>query len=349
MINKKVAKFFAISVFSFAVGGTMLGLLQEPSIVAYANMVTTQSPSSEANQATKAPIVVGGQPEITGPAIYGNIETVVEQGLQPAPILGGASLTMLPSQTDNQILSMILQTSSGSLIVVDGGLGTDGDALANEIKLRGGRVAAWLVTHPQGDHVGALYSILQDGGKGITIDDIYYSLATPDWYTTNDPHGASMANSLIGTLQGLPVEMLNPVSKGQIIQVDDVTIEVLNSRYEIGEPKGNNASIVYKATVNQKSILFLGDLAEEGGERLLAEVGAEKLKSDIVQMAHHGQDGVGESVYQAIDPDICLWPTPGWLWSNTSGAFKTPETKVWMTKIGQQLHYVMKDGLQIIY
>ena len=142
--------------------------------------------------------------------------------------------------------------------------------------------------------------------------------------------------------------MLHQVTRGQTIQVDDVTIQVMNDRYELGSDKGNNAGIVYKAYVNGKSILFLGDMAEEGGNRLLAEVGAEGLKSDIVQMAHHGQNGVSEAVYQAISPSICLWPTPQWLWDNSGARYTIPSTKSWMSRLGVQYHYCMKDGDQVI-
>lgn len=157
-----------------------------------------------------------------------------------------------------------------------------------------------------------------------------------------------MAHSIIGTFAGLPQTMLHPVGRGQTIQVDDVTIQVMNDRYELASDKGNNASIVYKVYVNGKSILFLGDLGEEGGTRLLNEVGAQNLKSDIVQMSHHGQGGVNEAFYQAVSPSICLWPTPQWLWNNEGARYKIPQTKAWMGKLNVQKHYVMKDGDQVL-
>lgn len=290
-----------------------------------------------------------------GPSIYGNIVTEAEKGitLPQEAILGGASLTMLNSQSESQMLSAIIQTSQGNLIVVDGGLGADGDYLKNQILARGGHVSAWLITHPHGDHVGALYKILQDEAagnpSGITIDGIYYSFADRNWYSLHDKDEVTMAHSIIGTFEGLPQSMLHTVSKGQTIQVDDVTILVMNDRYELGSDKGNNAGIVYKVYVNGKSILFLGDMAEEGGNRLLADVGPELLKSDIVQMAHHGQNGVGEAVYKAIDPEICLWPTPKWLWESAGNRYRIAETKSWISKLHAQKHYCMKDGDQTIY
>ena len=296
----------------------------------------------------------GAGSRVVGPGAYGNIVTEGEKGAGMAePILGGASLTMLNSQSESQMLSAILQTSQGNLIVVDGGLGEDGDYLRSQIQARGGHVSAWLLSHPHGDHVGALYKILQDEAagisSGITIDGIYYSFADPDWYRVHDQPEQTMAVSIIGTFAGLPQTMLHQVGRGQTIQVDDVTITVMNDRYELSNDPGNNATIVYKVMVNGKSILFLGDMGEDGGNRLLAEVGAEALKSDIVQMAHHGQNGVSEAVYQAVNPSICLWPTPDWLWNSSGNRYKIQSTKGWMSKLNVQKHYCMKDGDQVIY
>ena len=325
--------------------------------------VGTQAPSGQTASAgtqtapsgqTSTGTITAGQTlyQTPGPSA-GSITTEGEKSSPPHDaILGGATLTMFNSQSESQMLSIILQTSQGSLIVVDGGLGADGDYLRSQIQARGGHVAAWLITHPHGDHAGALYKILQDEAagyaSGITIDGIYYSFAAPEWYTVHDPSEVTMAHSIIGTFAGLPGTMLHQVTRGQTIQVDDVTIQVMNDRYELGSDKGNNAGIVYKAYVNGKSILFLGDMAEEGGNRLLAEVGAEGLKSDIVQMAHHGQNGVSEAVYQAISPSICLWPTPQWLWDNSGARYTIPSTKSWMSRLGVQYHYCMKDGDQVI-
>ena len=307
----------------------------------------TSGQTAASGSATRT-VTSGDSQKNIGPSAQTTIVTEGEKGPQSDPILGGATLTMLNSQTNSQILSVIIETSQGKLIVVDGGLGEDGSYLLSQIQARGGHVAAWLLTHPHGDHVGALYQILQSGAQGIQIDGIYYSFAAPEWYTVHDPSEQTMATSIIGTFAGLPQNILHQVSRNQFIQVDDVVIQVMNDRYELAEDKGNNASIVYKMLVNGKKLLFLGDMGEAGGNRLLAECGADNLKADIVQVAHHGQNGVGEEVYKAINPSICLWPTPQWLWNNDGNRWKIPETKSWLTRLGVQKHYVMKDGDQVI-
>lgn len=323
------------------------GTLEQGSSTVVAGQAKDQNSSTGggSNVVTAGSGKTGGN----GPTVHVSLVTEGEKGSQAEPILGGASITMLNSQTDSQMLSVIVETSQGSLIVVDGGLGEDGDHLLSQIQARGGHVSAWLLTHPHGDHAGALYKILQDGAQGITIDGIYYAMGDADWYRVHDQDEQTMAISLLGTLEGLPQDMLHQVSRNQFFEVDDIIIQVMNDRYELAEDSGNNAGIVYKMLINGKKVLFLGDLGEAAGKRLLADCGAEQLKVDIVQMAHHGQNGVGEEVYQAINPDICLWPTPKWLWDNEGNRWKTTETKSWMAKLGDLKHYVMKDGDQVIY
>lgn len=65
----------------------------------------------------------------------------------------------------------------------------------------------------------------------------------------------------------------------------------------------------------------------------------DKLKCPVVQMAHHGQDGVTEEFYRAVQPKVALWCAPEWLWNNdcgngfNTGPWKTVETRGWMEKL----------------
>ena len=130
------------------------------------------------------------------------------------------------------------------------------------------------------------------------------------------------------------------------INLGDVVVDVLRTyNPEIIQNAGNNSSSVYKFVVNEKEILFLGDLGVEGGVELM-ELNGEAIKNmDYVQMAHHGQAGVSENVYSLINPSYCLWPTTDWLWKNEDGAYQTDETKSWINKLNVKENYVAKDGL----
>ena len=87
----------------------------------------------------------------------------------------------------------------------------------------------------------------------------------------------------------------------------------------------------------------------------MATVPPELIKADYVQMAHHGQNGVGREVYEAIMPSACFWCTPTWLWDNMgengydTGRFKTVIVRGWMSELGcVKHHYIMTNGTQTI-
>jgi len=139
------------------------------------------------------------------------------------------------------------------------------------------------------------------------------------------------------------------------MNIDGITIHVLGvCNPEITANPLNNSSMVLRFDDGHKSVLFLGDLGVEGGQKLLESPQAALLPSDYVQMAHHGQNGVGEAVYQKINPHYCLWPTPKWLWDNNSGAgedsgpWRTKEVRGWMQKMPIKKHYLLFEGLQTI-
>lgn len=284
-------------------------------------------------------------------------QTVQTSGMASAStsISTGASgigeLWMLGSTTGAQNLSIVIKSPNGKLIVIDGGWEADADKLSSLILQQGGKVDAWLITHPHEDHVGALCTILNDASRKIKIDKIYCSLATPDWYRQVSPTGAGIADQLLRAFTKLPVgTVTNNIGRGTEINIDDVNIRVLNNRGVYTYNGVNNSSLVYKLRVSGQSILILGDLAYDGGKDLIKTCTAAELKSDIVQMAHHGQQGVDQDAYALIAPTTCLWPTPAWLWNNDngggvgSGPWGTLTTKAWMDALGVKDNRSLKDG-----
>lgn len=259
-------------------------------------------------------------------------------------------LIMLSGVERAQMLSVIICSENGSLVVVDGGWESDGEKLLETIKEYGGKVDAWLLTHPHSDHAGALCYILQNKRDEITIDNIYCSLAQSQWYWEVSPEDGPMADALMGELSTLPEGVVHDqVGKDFATDIDNLHITALNNRYQLSYDPVNNSSMVYMVDTGKEKILFLGDLGYMGGQFLVKDA-AGKLKADIVQMAHHGQNGVDKEVYRAAAPRICLWPTPQWLWDNDngggydSGSWRTIETRGWMEELGVEQNYSIKDG-----
>ena len=320
---------------------TSAQMVSAPGII---SMQTVSTPGAADGQTVLIPGGTGAQ-MVQMPAASPASTTVSSEAS------GTGELWMLGSTTGAQNLSIVIKSSHGKLIVVDGGWEADADKLSSLILQRGGKVDAWLITHPHEDHVGALCAILNDSSRKIKIDKIYCSLATPDWYRQVSPTGAGIADQLLNAFTKLPVgTVTNNIGRGTEINIDDVNIRVLNNRGVYTYNGVNNSSLVYKIRVSGQSILILGDLAYDGGKDLIKTCTAAELKSDIVQMAHHGQQGVDQDAYALIAPTTCLWPSPAWLWNNDngggtgSGPWGTLTTRAWMDALGVKDNRSLKDG-----
>jgi hypothetical protein len=138
--------------------------------------------------------------------------------------------------------------------------------------------------------------------------------------------------------------------------------EILNDAIiEEHFPTVNPTGIVIKAHFPERQVLFLGDL-DAFSENIFAErYGTEKLRCDIVQMAHHGHMNVGMNVYAAIAPTACMWCCADWLYDEPEvpkylenreklrkmgriRMYGTAVTRKWMEQLGVKEHYVTKDG-----
>jgi len=152
---------------------------------------------------------------------------------------------MLAPQTDGQNMSFLLQTNQGEVIVIDGGLDQDADHLVETIQAMGGRVSAWLITHPHSDHVGALTNILNRNPIPVQIDQIYCSFLTREQYEKGAHMGRmSDYDNLMAAFSRFPAEKLHmQLIRGQKITVDNAEITVMNEPLYTDYNTFNNSSI----------------------------------------------------------------------------------------------------------
>jgi len=275
------------------------------------------------------------------------------EGVRP-PVPTTFTLWQLPNQTHTQMMSYVVQTVHRKVIVIDGGTAGDAPFLLEFLNGLGDSIDAWIITHAHDDHFDALIEILKNPGT-LKIGPLYGSLPDAAWV---GQWGADSEKESYTRFEqtlkdaGRKVEAL---SLGQNFEIDGIQLEVLGVRNpEITNNAINNSSLVLRLADGVKSVLFLGDLGLEGGEKLLKSPYASRLPSDYVQMAHHGQNGVNEAFYQQVKPAYCLWPTPKWLWDNDngggtgSGHWHTLEVRAWMDKMPIKKHYVMFEGIHKI-
>lgn len=270
------------------------------------------------------------------------------------PSSDGFSLWQFPSETGMQMMGYALKTSHGKLVLVDGGRPQDADFVTRFIQEHGGKVTAWFITHPHIDHVGTLAELV-GRDNAPNIETIYGAFPDEAWVKAHcKPHRIHDYQFAVRQFKEHH-RNITPLRLGQRLTIDDLEIRVLgvNNPEITGNPI-NNSSVVLKMADDKASILFLGDLGVQGGNKLLKSPSKEYLKADYVQMAHHGQNGVSEQFYKAVNPTTCLWPTPRWLWDNNrgegynTGPWKTVAVRRWMEDLGVQHHFIGADGFQQI-
>ena len=267
------------------------------------------------------------------------------------------SLYQIHSATPIQMMSYVIKTENGKLIVVDGGNTGDACSLLDFLySLTNGEkptVDCWFITHSHTDHADALGEIMKNSFDKIEIKQVVWHLIDDDFFNkVQAPAYAKESTDIIEKMLGDAVYV---AEVGDKITVDNVEFEIIYvSEDKFEYDLINNTSMAFIMRAEGQKVLFLGDLAEEAGNRVLQMHSPEKLKCDVVQMAHHGQNGVNFDFYKAVQPKMCLWTTPKWLWDNDAGlgynthTFKTIETRNWMDELGVKHHIKEYEGTKEI-
>ena len=276
------------------------------------------------------------------------------------------------TETSNFMMSFVLVTKADNVIVIDGGSAEDMPLLKQYVGSR--HISAWILTHPHNDHIGGFVSEFKRNRLAdFDIEKIYYRF--PPYHKLKGKTDVPDPEYFDRELEKILPEFLkiepelsdisHVVTQGESFDIDECRINFIYTYHDgLFSNLMNDSSLVFKITTPNKTVLFLGDLGPEGGDVLYDE-SRRLLKSDIVQMAHHGHMNVGMEIYAAIQPEICMWCCPDWLYNEPEipsyledreklrrhqreRMYGTAITRQWMDILGVKTHYVTKDGTNII-
>lgn len=219
-------------------------------------------------------------------------------------------------------MSYVVTLEDGRYVIFDGGYGgaADHHILYNYLKDNNKRkdgkivIAAWIFTHDHNDHYGVFTSFSDDYRNKITLQ--YYMMNCGDKSRYEQrPSGWLPGTSKDG---GLPHYHLSKYSAkkivphvGQKIVFCNTTFEVLCTQEAHAPSKMqwvNDSSIITRMTANGVKTVFLAD-AESQTTNLLVKMYGSSIKSDIMQIAHHGYSGGSVELYKNIGAKWSLWPT----------------------------------------
>lgn len=269
--------------------------------------------------------------------------------------LGGGRLIQLANRTPKQMMSYVIDTPTGELIVIDGGNRCPEDALNlyEMIRERGGRVSYWFLTHAHSDHIGALLYLMESDNFAIKIDNLAFNFPSEEWLATKEEW--EINKRFLDTVSALGIHTVTPHAK-DVFDIGGLRVEIVAEPVDYESyPQINPTSIILLVHFPCRSVLFLGDFDKSAQEAFLKHYDVSKLRCDVVQMAHHGQNAVDRSFYELIMPKICLYTAPLWLWENNKymcsdpktrgiGPFTTLETRRWMDELGATASYSLAEG-----
>ena len=270
--------------------------------------------------------------------------------------LGGGTLLQIANRSLTQMMSYIVDTEDGKTIIIDGGFYCEEDAkhLYEQIQQRGGCVDLWMITHAHSDHLGALLWLLERyPAYEMSIKKLCFHFPSNEWLSQKEEYDIN--SRFLQAVKEHNISVVTPVT-GDIFTCGGVSVEILShpENYE-DYPQINPTSMVFRLHYPNKDILFLGDFDVNGQEEFLQKRDISKIRNDIVQMSHHGQGGVDRYFYELIQPKICLYTAPKWLWENNhykctdplsagKGPFTIMETRKWMNELGVQASYTHAEG-----
>ena len=270
--------------------------------------------------------------------------------------LGGGKLIQVANRTRVQMMSYVIDTPEGHTIVIDGGNYCEGDsnALYDYIAARGKRVDLWIMTHGHDDHIGAMLYLMEHDKFDIDVGALCFWFPTVEWLSFKEDFAINYR-----FLQQVKKRGLNVITPnaGDVYAYGSLSVEMIAipGDYASYATSINGTSIIFKVHFPQRDVLFMGDFDVHAQADFLARYDAAKLRCDIMQMPHHGQNGIDRSFYELIRPKICLYTAPKWLWENNkygcddpatagTGPFTTLETRRWMDELGAEASYTHADG-----
>lgn len=243
--------------------------------------------------------------------------------LEAVPLEEGDN--MVPSVTQMQIetgMSYVIQLPDASFIVIDGGVYGYSDSkrlydfmVEHSPENQRPIVTMWMYTHPDPDHIQLATEFISRYADEIEIKAFAYNF--PDCEIMETKQDDLTIQLSINVLEKYikeyyPESVTYTLHTGQTYYFKGVKIEILLTEedvYPIIPTVYNDTTAVWRMSFdNGESFMVLGDCTHQLSKQLAATYG-DYLKSDILQLAHHGLIGGDKELYQLIDPAVCFWAT----------------------------------------
>lgn len=257
------------------------------------------------------------------------------------------TLTQFGTNEGSQMMSFTIEGNKNGLVIVDGGYRNEEEQnqfLMDKITKHNNIVDAWIVTHFDADHGGGFVKIAQEE-KEVTIKNVYVPDAPTDMELLKENAPYEDDWTIYEEFLQMDVPQKVKVHPGDEFEFINLKMRVLCSYEDWINQKSsnllNNGSMVFKIYGNKESILFCGDIQSKIVGDYLIRNYAKELKSEYLQVAHHGNNALGDRFYQVVSPKIAFFCAPDWLMENRGNVS-------WYT-VGKNREVLEKLGAEILW
>ncbi len=251
--------------------------------------------------------------------VTGPIEALAEEDYTSGlSLIGTPYIASIPQPNDG--LGLIFGLPDGRFIILDGGY-KDNDRVYKTLKelQPSGEIviAAWFISHPHGDHFRGLTDFVKNHGsdKSIKIERVIHNYVDYERYNINGSAGLDESGKnvleLYETMEKYAPDV--PILKahtGQVMDFGDAAIEVLYTVEDL-MPKNitniNDSSMVIRLNMGGHRIMLLADTCYASGP-ILNKLWGDYLRSDIMQIAHHGVWPSVVDIYNSIQAQTIIFP-----------------------------------------
>ena len=220
-------------------------------------------------------------------------------------------------------MGYIFRLSDGTFVIIDGGMPDPAELpecfygrlreLAGEGKIV---ISAWIFTHAHSDHTRVFVRLSELYADRLEVRRVIHNFPGT-LMQMGGGHEGWCRNEVRYVEESMarlsPRPLFIRAHTGQRFDFPGLSVEMLFTLDDFKQPffpdNFNATSLIFRVTAERQTFMFLGDTDPTGCEVIVNRFG-EALKSDVVQVAHHGYWGGTKEVYDAIRPEIVLWPCP---------------------------------------
>lgn len=223
-------------------------------------------------------------------------------------------VTQYPDATGVQSMFYTIENED-TFIIIDGGWEGNESAVRDVIAAHGGEVDAWIITHPHKDHAGAFNAIMANP-DGIVVRQIYDNGFDYDFImSVGEPYDDI---TIMENYYALTKDLSNVthLKRGDVFTIGGLTFSVYNAYDDIvlatvGDELDyqNNASLLFKVSSANSSMLFCSDIKYDMDAYLLSAFGDE-IVCDYVQTGHHGNWSFSDAFYEKTGASVFFFDAP---------------------------------------